>query len=161
MTLDQIQLLLLIIVANGAPIILRTLLKDRFDRAIDLGLVLPDKKPLFGKSKTWRGFIGSIVLTAAAAVFLGYSLSTGAQIAFFALAGDLCSSFIKRRLGMAPSSMAPLLDQVPESLLPAVMLKDVFDLDTQAIMILVSVFVVIELILSNVLYKLGIRNRPY
>lgn len=160
-TQDQIQLLLLIIVANGAPIVLRALLKNRFDTAIDFGYRLAGNSPLFGKSKTWRGFTGSVVITSIGAVLLGYSMATGALIAVYAILGDLFSSFIKRRLGLAPSSMAPLLDQVPESLLPALMLKDSFGLDTKDIMILVSVFIVAELILSKVLYKLGIRNRPY
>ena len=88
-------------------------------------------------------------------------MATGALIAVYAILGDLFSSFIKRRLGLAPSSMAPLIDQVPESLLPALMLKDSFGLDTKAIMILVSAFIVADLILSKVLYRLGIRNRPY
>ena len=161
MTLDQLQLLVLIIVANGAPIVLRSLLDNRYATPVDFGLTLPDKRPLFGESKTWRGLAGAIVLTSAVAMVLGYSAVTGALIAVYALSGDLFSSFIKRRLGMAPSSMAPLLDQVPESLFPAVMFRGEFGLNALSIMILVSVFVVAELILSNVLYKLGIRNRPY
>ena len=161
MTLEHLQLLLLIIVANGAPIVLRALLNNRFAAAIDFGIELPDQNPIFGKSKTWRGLAGSIILTAAFALVLGYPAATGALIAVYSLSGDLLSSFVKRRLGMAPSSMAPLLDQVPESLLPAVLLKDEFGLDTYSIMILVSVFVVVELILSYILYKLGIRKRPY
>ena len=136
-------------------------MKSRLETAIDFGYILPDKKPLFGRSKTWRGVAGAIVLTSVAALLLGYSLSTGVQVAIFAVMGDMFSSFIKRRLGMAPSSMAPLLDQVPESLLPAVMLMDTFSLDAEAIIILVGMFIVAELMLSYVLFKLGIRNRPY
>ena len=161
MSPEQIHLLLLIIVANGAPIILRRLLHKRWAAAIDFGFRLADGNPLFGASKTWRGVTGAIVFTAVAAVVLGYPVATGALVAVYAVAGDLISSFIKRRLGMAPSSMAPLLDQVPETLFPAIMLRHSFGLDAQAIMILVGVFVIVELILSLVLFKLGIRNRPY
>jgi len=157
----HIHLLLLIIVANGAPIVLCALLKNRLDIAIDFGYILADGNPLFGKSKTWRGVAGAIVFTSVGAVLLGYPLSTGAQVAIYAVSGDIFSSFIKRRLGMSPSSMAPLLDQVPESLFPAVMLMHAFDLDARSIIILVSVFIVVELILSFVLFKLGIRKRPY
>jgi CDP-2,3-bis-(O-geranylgeranyl)-sn-glycerol synthase len=71
------------------------------------------------------------------------------------------SSFIKRRLDMAPHSMAPLLDQVPESLLPALMLRHTFGMDAVSIIILVAAFVVAELLLSLVLFKLGIRKKPY
>ena len=161
MSLEQLHLLLLIIVANGAPIVLRTLLDNRLDTAIDFGTRLADGNPLFGKSKTWRGVAGAVVITALAAPVLGYTALTGALVAVYSVSGDLFSSFTKRRLGMAPSSMAPLLDQVPESLFPAVMLMHVFSLDVQSIMILVIVFVVVELVLSYILFRLGIRKRPY
>jgi CDP-2,3-bis-(O-geranylgeranyl)-sn-glycerol synthase len=161
MSANLIHLLLLIIIANGAPIILRALMGHRLDFAIDSGYRLPDNNPLFGSSKTWRGVIGAFIFTSIGAILLGYPALTGAQIALYAVLGDVLSSFIKRRLGMAPSSMAPLLDQVPESLLPAVMLMDTFELDLQSIVILVCVFVLVELLLSYIFFKLGIRNRPY
>ncbi len=128
---------------------------------VDLGRRLPDNSPLFGSSKTWRGVIAAIACTAVAAVLLGYSAQTGALVAVYAMAGDLFSSFVKRRLGLAPHSMAPLLDQVPESLLPAVMLRDTFGLNLESIIILVFAFIVAELCLSFVFFKLGIRKKPY
>ena len=161
MSSNLIHLLLLIIIANGAPIILRALMGKRLDFAIDFGRRLPDNNPIFGSSKTWRGVVGAIIFTSIGAVLLGYSAATGVLIAIYAVLGDLLSSFIKRRLGMAVSSMAPLLDQVPESLLPALMLMDTFEMDYQSIIILVCVFVVMELLLSMIFFRLGIRNRPY
>ena len=161
MSVNLMYLLLLIMVANGAPIMLRVLMGHRLDFAIDFGYRLPDKYQLFGSSKTWRGVIGAVILTTIGAILLGYPASTGAQIAIYAMLGDILSSFIKRRLGMVPSSMAPLLDQVPESFLPALMLKDTFGIDLQSIIILISVFIVLELFLFSILFKLGIRNRPY
>ena len=106
MSLIQIHLLLLIIIANGAPIILRALMGKRLDYAIDFGYRLADKNPLFGSSKTWRGVIAALIITSITAVLIGYPASTGAQIAIYSVLGDVLSSFIKRRLGMAPSSMA-------------------------------------------------------
>ena len=161
MSIYLIHLLLLIIIANGAPIVIRAVMGSRLDCAIDFGYRLPDDRPLFGSSKTWRGVFGAVLFTSIGAIVLGYSAFTGAQIAIYAVLGDILSSFIKRRLGMAPSSMAPLLDQVPESLLPAVMLMDIFELDIQSIIILVSLFIVMELLLSYIFFKLGIRRRPY
>lgn len=161
MSLSQIHLLFLIIIANGAPVILRSLLGKRLDYAIDFGYHLADKRPLFGRSKTWRGIVAAVIATAIAAMLIGYPASIGAQIGIYSLLGDLLSSFIKRRLGMTPSSMAPLLDQVPEALLPAVMLMGAFELDLQSIIILVCVFIILELFLSYIFFKLGIRKRPY
>jgi CDP-diglyceride synthetase len=156
-----VHLLVLIIVANGAPVLLRFFLRDRLKTPIDGGAVLPDGRRLFGESKTWRGVAGALLAAAAMAVLLGYSAGTGLLAAIFAILGDLLSSFIKRRLGMKPSCMAPLLDQVPESLLPALVLMRDFALDGMQVIALVAVFVVVELLLSLVLYRLGVRNRPY
>ena len=161
MTVEFFQLLLLIIIANGAPILTRALLNDTFKLAVDFDQKLPDNKRIFGSSKTWRGIFSAFIVTAIAAWLLGYSLQTGLLVAFYVVLGDLFSSFIKRRLSMAPSSMAPLLDQVPESLLPAYMLMSVFGLDISAVMLLVLIFVIVELFLSHILYKWGLRKTPY
>jgi len=156
-----VHLLLLIIVANGAPVLLRFFMRNRLDAPVDSGMVLPDGRRLFGGSKTWRGVAGALPATAAAAVLLGYSAWIGVQVAVAAILGDLVSSFIKRRLGMRQSGMAPLLDQVPESLLPALIVMRDFALGDIQVIALVAVFVVVELLLSLVLYRLGVRRRPY
>ena len=133
MTIELIHLLLLIIIANATPILTHVLFNDRFKLAVDFGQTLPDKKPVFGPSKTWRGIFAALPLTAVAAWLLGYPPITGLLVAFYALSGDLFSSFIKRRLRMPSSSMAPLLDQVPESLFPAFMLRKEFNLEISSV----------------------------
>jgi len=161
MPAELYTLLLLIIIANGAPILIRWLLNDRFKLAVDFGKKLPDGKPLFGSSKIWRGIIAALFITAIAAWRLNYSLVTGLLIASYAISGDLTSSFTKRRLSMPPSSMAPLLDQVPESLFPALIMQHTFKLDWPDVILLVLIFIIIELALSHILYKWGLRKRPY
>ncbi|MDT8283762.1 MAG: CDP-archaeol synthase [Gammaproteobacteria bacterium] len=161
MDVELLRLLLLIIIANGAPILARLLLNGSFKRAVDFNQVLPDSRPVFGSSKTWRGIIAALATTAAAAWLLGYHVETGLLVASYAMLGDLFSSFIKRRLSMPPSSMSPLLDQVPESFFPAFMMREIFDLDILAVILLVLIFVIIELSISHILYKWGIRRRPY
>ncbi len=161
MTIELLHLLLLIIIANGAPILIRVLLNDGFKLAVDFGQKLPDNKRLFGPSKTWRGIFAALPATTVAAWLLGYSADTGLLVAVYVVLGDLLSSFIKRRLGMRPSSMAPLLDQVPESLFPALMMMEVFNLNISSVMLLVLIFIITELILSHIFYKWGLRRRPY
>lgn len=51
----EIKLQILLGFANGAPIIVRNLLGDRFRWPIDANLKLVDGHPLFGPSKTVRG----------------------------------------------------------------------------------------------------------
>jgi hypothetical protein len=156
-----VHLLSLIIVANGTPVLLRFFLRTRLDAPVDFGAMLPDGRRLFGDSKTWRGVVGAILSTAVFAALMGYSARIGMQVAIFAILGDLISSFIKRRLGMRQSCMAPLLDQIPESYLPALVLMNEFELDDMQLIALVAVFVIVELLLSLALYRLGVRNRPY
>lgn len=161
MTSELLMLLLLIIIANGAPILIQVLLKDFFNTAVDFGVTLPDSQPIFGPSKTWRGVLAAIATTPVVAWLLGYSPETGLLVALYAILGDLSSSFIKRRLGMAPSSMALLLDQIPECLFPALMVMETFHLDIPSVMLLTLIFVITELALSHVLFNWGLRKRPY
>jgi CDP-2,3-bis-(O-geranylgeranyl)-sn-glycerol synthase len=77
------------------------------------------------------------------------------------MAGDLFSSFIKRRLGRAPSSRAIGLDQIPESLFPlfgALFFLPLTIIDVAAVVFL---FAAGELLLSPILHKLNLRDRPY
>ena len=161
MNIELLQLLVLIIIANGAPILIRVLFNDVFNTAVDFGYKLPDQQAIFGDSKTWRGIFAAFIATPIATWLLGYSLLTGLLIAVYAILGDLTSSFIKRRLGKQTSSMAPLLDQIPESLFPALMMMQTFKLDFALVMLLVIIFIIIELLLSHVLYKWGVREQPY
>lgn len=161
LTESFIHCLFLIVLANGAPVLSQKLLGDRFNLAIDFGWVFIDGKRLLGDSKTWRGLLASLLVTVPAAWLLGYDIETGLMLAVFAMLGDLLSSFIKRRCSMPSSSMAPLMDQIPESLLPAWMLREQFELDDWAILILVCLFFVLELVLSRILYEWGIRRKPY
>lgn len=161
MTVELFKLLLLIIIANGAPILLCVLLKNNFNLAVDFGRKLPDRQRVFGRSKTWRGVLAAILATTIAAWLLGYSPQTGMWVAGYAILGDLFSSFIKRRMALAASSKAPFLDQIPESLLPALMLRQTFSLDALAVLLLVSLFIITELSLSRLLYSWGLRRRPY
>jgi len=62
---------------------------------------------------------------------------------------------------MVSSSMAPGLDQIPESLLPSLAVAGSLDLSGWAIFWIVLGFVVLEVMLSPVFYWLGVRNRPY
>ena len=161
MHLIEFQLLFLIIVANGGPIVGATLFKRRGAWPLDLGLRLPDGQPLLGPSKTWRGVLLALVATTVMAWLLHLPLYIGLIIASSAMVGDILSSFIKRRLGLESSSMALGLDQIPEALLPLLAVKGFFGLSWFTILELVMAFIILELLLSQILYRLHIRKRPY
>ena len=157
----SLQLLALLGVANGAPIVARKLLQDRFGTLLDGGLILPDGEPLFGASKTFRGIILSVVCTTGAAALLNLDWRIGATMASMSMLGDLFSSFIKRRIHLQPHDQAFGLDQIPEALLPLLAVKVWFNLTGGDIAALVIAFIVLELVLSRILFRLRIRDRPY
>jgi CDP-diglyceride synthetase len=161
MSMHAVALLVLLAVANGAPILAKRLLGSRWDRAIDGGAALGDGQPLFGRSKTWRGLVAALVATSAAAAVAGESWVVGAVIGAGAMVGDLISSFTKRRLKMPPSSMAPGLDQIPEALLPALLACWFMPLSLLDALLVTGAFLVAEVLGSRVLYRLRIRDRPY
>src|SRR5208282_506194 len=78
------QSLILISAANGAPVLFARLLGTRFARPIDGGIVLGDRHPLLGRSKTWRGLAAAVVLTACAAVLIDLPWQAGALTGAFA-----------------------------------------------------------------------------
>ena len=153
--------LILIAVANGGPVLFARMLGRRFADPIDGGVVLRDGHPILGRSKTWRGLAAAIVLAACVAVLIGLPWQAGALIGASAMAGDCLSSFVKRRLALEPSSMALGLDQVPESLLPAVASGVFLPLAFGDIVAIVLVFSLGELAISRLFYAVGLRDRPY
>ncbi len=155
------QLLLLLAVANGTPVIAKRVAGSRFAFPFDGDSKFIDGKPLFGRSKTIRGIVLSLAATAAVAPLVGLGIATGLVVALAAMTGDLLSSFIKRRLGFLPSSQAIGLDQIQESLLPLLASREALGLDAVDIAAGVGIFFIGELALSRLLYKLRVRERPY
>ena len=149
-----IHLLLLIIVANGGPIIIRLALSHHFNQAIDFKHTLSDGYPLFGPTKTWRGLLAALVFTGIFSYLLSYPALIGITIATAAMTGDLISSFIKRRLKKASSSQVLLLDAIPECVLPLVIMIDTFSLQWPSFIVITIFFILTELSLSKLLQKL-------
>jgi CDP-diglyceride synthetase len=153
------QFVLLLFAANGAPLVAKIALGDFLARPIDGGLTLPDDQALLGSSKTIRGVVASVLFTAALAPLVGISVAAGALIAATAMAGDLVSSFIKRRMRLRSSSAALGLDQIPESLLPALASQHVLGLGLVEIVFITMSFLICELVLSPLFFMAGIRDR--
>jgi CDP-archaeol synthase len=156
-----LQSMVLLTVANGTPVIAKKIFNRHFAYPLDAGITFIDRRPLFGSSKTIRGILASILVTTASAPLVGLDLKIGALVAGSAMAGDLFSSFVKRRLNLPPSSRAVGLDQVPESLLPMLACRDMLSLTAADIALGVGIFFAGELILSRLLYKVHLRDEPY
>jgi CDP-2,3-bis-(O-geranylgeranyl)-sn-glycerol synthase len=157
----DLRLLLLLGVANGAPMLTGRVCGPCFGWPVDFGRRFFDDRPIFGESKTWRGLGVSLVFTALAAPVLGFSVASGCVLSAAAMAGDLFSSFLKRRMGIAPHGQAFLLDQTPESLFPLLGVAPALGLTTSDIVVTVALFVALGVVLSRLLFRLKIRDRPY
>ncbi|WP_297526517.1 CDP-archaeol synthase [Thiohalobacter sp.] len=159
--IDALIVLGLLILANGAPILARLLAGGREGRPVDGGRRAPDGRPWLGPSKTWRGILAAVLLTPLAAWVLGEPALAGLLIGIGAMAGDLLASFVKRRMGIPSSGMALGLDQIPESLLPLLLVEPLYRFGPWQLLAMVMLFLVAELVLSRILYALHIRKHPW
>jgi CDP-diglyceride synthetase len=156
-----IQAIVLLVAANGAPVLTNKTLGERWAWPVDNGLKLHDGHRLFGSTKTWRGLCSAILFTTLAAILSGIEPLIGVLFGALAMTGDLLASFIKRRMGCAESSRARGLDTVPEALLPIWLLKETLALSMIDIILITALFFLIEELISPILYRLHIRKRPY
>ena len=114
-----LQILFLMLLANGAPVIAKRIFGPAL-HSIRLMRICGSTTvdDYLALRKTIRGVICALSVTGIAAPLIGLSIWLGLVIAASAMAGDLLSSFTKRRLGRPASSRAIPIDQIPESLLP-------------------------------------------
>jgi CDP-2,3-bis-(O-geranylgeranyl)-sn-glycerol synthase len=157
----SLKLLLLLGVANSAPIAAKRLLGSRWNAPLDGGAMFFDGRPLLGPGKTIRGVVAAIAAAAIAAWALAIPPSVGALAGAVSMAGDALASFAKRRLGVAPSGRAIGLDQIPESALPLLAVQGLLDLTAAQIAGITAAFLVLEIPLARLAYRLGLRDRPY
>lgn len=157
----SVRLLLILGVANSVPILVKRLLGTRWSAPLDAGWRLKDGRPLLGASKTVRGFVSAVAGSAIVAALLGFSPGLGAVVGAFSMLGDALSSFVKRRLGIAPSGRATGLDQIPEALLPLLVIRGTLALSWLQIAAITLAFFVLDVLLSRLAFRLGLRDRPY
>src|SRR4030081_3199976 len=78
--LHILQLLALLTLANGTPIVAKKIFGPRFARPLDGGIIFFDGRPLLGHSKTIRGITASILITTASAPLIGLDVTIGAGV---------------------------------------------------------------------------------
>jgi len=153
------EALLLLLVANGTPVLTGKFLRERGARPLDANIIAIDGKPLLGKAKTIRGIVLAILVTTLIAELFGLGWQLGMSFGTLSMAGDLFSSFSKRRLGIPPSRPAPGLDQIPEALLPLAFCAAPLGLQWHEVLILTGIFWLIEVLLSRALNLLHIHKQ--
>ena len=157
----DLRLLLLLAAANSAPIAAKHLFGARWAAPLDGGLRFFDGRPVLGPSKTVRGLVAAVIVTALLAVLLGLPLAWGALIGALSMAGDALSSFTKRRLGIASSGRATGIDQIPEALLPLLAVQDAFALPWLHVAAITLAFFLLEMPMARLFFHFGLRDRPY
>jgi CDP-2,3-bis-(O-geranylgeranyl)-sn-glycerol synthase len=152
--------------ANAVPVIAGGGTPIDFDRNFF------DGKPIFGKNKTFRGFFFGLVVGTAVgyleSIFLGYpsensGLLFGFVMSLGALFGDLAAAFLKRRLGIAPGNLLPVIDQV-DFIVVAILFSLLFYpslLSWELVMTVLIITPPIHLLTNFVAYKLGLKKNPW
>ena len=132
---------------------------------MDFGKNFVDGKPIFGKNKTFRGFffglaIGIFVGLVEYAIFK-YPILFSVLSPLGALMGDLFGAFLKRRLGIAPGGLLPVIDQI-DFVVGAIL----FSLPLMMILPELAVVVLIitppiHLFTNFLAYKLKLKSNPW
>ena len=80
-----------------------------------------------------------------------------------ALFGDLAGAFVKRRLGLAPGDLLPVIDQV-DFIIGAILFSFFFSSKNLFPELILAVLIVtppIHLLTNFAAYKLGLKNNPW
>ncbi|MFQ6073693.1 MAG: CDP-2,3-bis-(O-geranylgeranyl)-sn-glycerol synthase [Candidatus Bathyarchaeia archaeon] len=157
-------------VANAAPVIFGG------GRPMDAGKLFWDRKPIFGRNKTVRGFFAGLLVGTFAGfalsllfqldefprnVLFQYDILLGFMLSLGALTGDLLHSFIKRRLDISPGSPLPVADQL-DFVLGALLFSVV--VHPPRLLIAVIIVVVtppIHLLTNFLAYLIGAKGTPW
>jgi CDP-2,3-bis-(O-geranylgeranyl)-sn-glycerol synthase len=134
---------------------------------IDLRKNFIDGKPIFGKNKTFRGFlVGLLVGTGvglAESKAFNRPLMLGLLLSLGALFGDLAGAFLKRRLGIAPGNLLPIVDQV-DFVVGALVLSLLLSPSMLTWELALTVLLItppIHLLTNFAAYKLGMKSNPW
>ncbi len=161
--------------ANMAPVMVRKI--NLFAFPIDFGKQL-DKKPIFGKNKTFRGLVFGVVFAVVIA-YIQHSLYDAGffrSIAFFdyqnwllfgflmglgALIGDLAKSFFKRRLSIDPGVRFVPFDQTDFVIGALLFVMPVFNLTLRIIAASLILSFALHIIVNHLAFYLKVRNEKW
>jgi CDP-2,3-bis-(O-geranylgeranyl)-sn-glycerol synthase len=145
--------------ANAAPVIAGG------GKPMDFGKNFLDGNRVFGKNKTFRGFFFGLAVGVAVGLvecaLFGYPFLFSVLTPLGALLGDLAAAFLKRRLGIAPGGLLPIIDQVDfvvGALLFSLPLAIVSWELAAAVIIITPP---IHLLTNYVAYKLKLKKNPW
>ncbi len=152
-------------IANASPLLVKG------SSMIDFGRKFVDGKPLFGRNKTWEGFLIGVYMGFSTALALSIVvdepslLFIGLGAVFSALIGDLFGSFIKRRLDIKSGDPFPVLDQLDFIFFTIIFyaLLDVkeFLLHPDYIFYACILVLTLHIVTNNIAYYLGVKDKRW
>jgi hypothetical protein len=80
-----LQLLTLLVLANGTPVVAKKILGERLAYPLDGGVEFVDGRPLLGRSKTIRGVVLAVLVTTAGAPLIGLEWIVGFLVGSLAM----------------------------------------------------------------------------
>jgi CDP-2,3-bis-(O-geranylgeranyl)-sn-glycerol synthase len=145
--------------ANAAPVLAGG------GTRMDFGKNFTDGKRIFGDNKTFRGFffglaIGILVglmesVAFGSLIFLAFLIPLGA------LLGDLAGAFFKRRLGIAPGSFLPVVDQVDFVIGAIIFSLPLAKVSWQLAVAVLLITPPIHLLTNFFAYKMKLKKHPW
>jgi CDP-2,3-bis-(O-geranylgeranyl)-sn-glycerol synthase len=160
LVLEALKFILPAYCANAVPVLVGGGLP------LDFGKNFYDGKPIFGKNKTFRGFffglaIGTLVGVIEAFFFTEYPISFGFLLSLGGLLGDLAGAFLKRRIGLAPGELLPVVDQI-DFIIGALAFSLPFNLLSLELALTVLLITPpLHIITNFTAYKIGLKSNPW
>jgi CDP-2,3-bis-(O-geranylgeranyl)-sn-glycerol synthase len=132
---------------------------------MDFGKNFLDGKRVFGSNKTFRGFffgltIGVLVGIVELLIF-DYSPFFVILPPLGALLGDMAGAFLKRRLGISPGDLLPVVDQIDFVIGALVFSIPLSILNWQLALVVILITPPIHLLTNFGAYKLGLKKHPW
>jgi len=135
---------------------------------MDFGKSFYDGKRIFGNNKTFRGFffgwaVGISVGLVEGLVFgfQNYPVSFSVLIPLGALLGDLTGAFIKRRIGIAPGGLLPIVDQIDFVIGAIVFSIPLAIISWQLAITVLLITPPIHLFTNYLAYKMKLKRHPW
>ena len=145
--------------ANAVPVIAGG------GKPMDFGRNFFDGKRVFGQNKTFRGFFFGlavgIVVGLVECFLFGYPVLFSLLSPLGALLGDLAAAFLKRRVGIAPGGLFPVVDQVDFVVGALLFSLPLAIVSWELAVAVILITPPIHLLTNFVAYKLGLKKNPW
>lgn len=161
--------------ANMAPVIVKRV--NFLNYPADFGKTI-NGKPIFGKNKTFRGFVFGILFAIAISYLqsIGYKSELLGKISFIdysswlifgflmglgALLGDLAKSFFKRRAGISPGDRFIPFDQTDFVIGALIFVIPVFGFSLKVFLTSLALSFMLHIVVNHISFYLKIRNEKW